>query len=118
MVDVPRPLNGDFLIFESINKTKGAVRMVHLLLPESVGKVYKMGRGHEADVKITDISVSRFHAKVNFTRKGFVIEDNNSKFGILVQLKSKATYRFSDHPLLQYGRTRMAISVRKIKPIL
>eukprot|EP00826_Nyctotherus_ovalis_P048154 TRINITY_DN5639_c0_g1_i8.p1 TRINITY_DN5639_c0_g1~~TRINITY_DN5639_c0_g1_i8.p1 ORF type:complete len:119 (-),score=15.14 TRINITY_DN5639_c0_g1_i8:197-553(-) len=118
MIDVPRPLNGDFLIFESINKTKGAVRTVHLLIPGSLGKVYKMGRGHEADVKIIDISVSRLHAKIKLTQKGFVMQDNNSKFGILVQIKNKATYRFSDHPLIQYGRTRMAISVRKIEPIL
>jgi pSer/pThr/pTyr-binding forkhead associated (FHA) protein len=25
----------------------------------------RVGRGHEADIRVTDISVSRFHAKIN-----------------------------------------------------
>lgn len=25
----------------------------------------KVGRGHETDIRVTDISVSRFHARIN-----------------------------------------------------
>lgn len=27
----------------------------------------KIGRGHDADIRVTDISVSRFHAKINYS---------------------------------------------------
>jgi len=44
----------------------------------------KVGRGHDAHVRVTDISVSRFHAKIKKSSKGnFMVEDNGSKFGTL-----------------------------------
>lgn len=44
----------------------------------------KIGRGHESDVRISDISVSRVHAKLCFENGDFYIEDYGSKFGSLV----------------------------------
>lgn len=46
-----------------------------------------VGRGHDSDVRISDISVSRVHAHINFNQGNFYLEDNNSKFGTLVQIK-------------------------------
>ena len=48
----------------------------------------KVGRGHESEVRITDISVSRGHASIHKTKIGeYVLSDNNSKFGTLVQIR-------------------------------
>ena len=48
----------------------------------------KVGRGHDSEVRITDISVSRCHALIKRSSKGdFIVEDNNSKFGTLVLLR-------------------------------
>ena len=49
----------------------------------------KVGRGHETDIRVTDISVSRFHARINrsITTGEFFVEDNKSKFGTLVQVR-------------------------------
>jgi pSer/pThr/pTyr-binding forkhead associated (FHA) protein len=45
----------------------------------------RVGRGHDADIRVTDISVSRFHAKINRSEDGsFYVEDNKSKFGTLL----------------------------------
>ena len=49
--------------------------------------VIKLGRGHDSDIRITDISVSRCHATIKFDKGNFFMEDNNSKFGTLVLLK-------------------------------
>ena len=45
-----------------------------------------MGRGHESEVRVCDISVSRCHALLKYKpQKGmFHLEDNLSKFGTLV----------------------------------
>ncbi|EER18880.1 hypothetical protein Pmar_PMAR006504 [Perkinsus marinus ATCC 50983] len=51
-------------------------------------KMLRLGRGHESDVRIADVSISRWHATVSFTEDGrFVLEDHNSKFGTLVALR-------------------------------
>ena len=46
----------------------------------------RLGRGHDADVRIHDISVSRTHAfiKKEAQTNRLYIEDNKSKFGTLV----------------------------------
>lgn len=38
----------------------------------------RVGRGHEADIRVTDISVSRFHARINKNLQTgeFFVEDN------------------------------------------
>jgi hypothetical protein len=49
--------------------------------------VFKLGRGHESDLRINDISVSRCHAKIKLENGKFMLEDNQSKFGTLVLVK-------------------------------
>ena len=47
----------------------------------------RVGRGHDADIRVTDISVSRFHALINRNEEGeYFVEDNKSKFGTLMQI--------------------------------
>ena len=45
----------------------------------------KLGRGHECEIRITDISVSRNHAHIKNVGNSFYIFDNKSKFGTLVK---------------------------------
>jgi pSer/pThr/pTyr-binding forkhead associated (FHA) protein len=49
----------------------------------------KIGRGHDNDLRIADISVSRIHAYLKLDAKSgeLILEDNSSKFGTLVLLK-------------------------------
>lgn len=49
--------------------------------------VIRVGRGHDVDIRVTDISVSRYHARISQHVEGdFFVEDNKSKFGTLVQV--------------------------------
>lgn len=67
--------------------------MIHLMtIPnvEGAKTEFKIGRGHESEVRINDISVSRCHALIKYRHgDGFYIEDNQSKFGTIVMLKDK-----------------------------
>jgi hypothetical protein len=70
-----------YLILESITHVSSKViHVVNMLATETV----KIGRGHDVDVRITDISVSRLHAVIKRSEKGyFYLQDNKSKFGTL-----------------------------------
>ena len=48
-----------------------------------------MGRGHEADLRLGDISVSRSHAALKLKNLGFQLKDKKSKFGTLVLVRKK-----------------------------
>jgi pSer/pThr/pTyr-binding forkhead associated (FHA) protein len=48
---------------------------------------FKLGRGLDQDLRINDISVSRYHAQIKFLKDRFILLDNLSKFGTLVMIK-------------------------------
>jgi pSer/pThr/pTyr-binding forkhead associated (FHA) protein len=62
------------LVLESIStNTSKVIHVINLIGTEEI----RLGRGHDADVRVTDISVSRLHAVIKKTAKGyFYIEDN------------------------------------------
>lgn len=70
-----------YIVLESVSSNVSKV--VHVINMGHTEEV-KMGRGHDTDVRITDISVSRLHAYIRKSFKGFYyLEDNASKFGTL-----------------------------------
>ncbi len=59
-----------------------------MIVVDDAWKEFKIGRGHESDIWINDISVSRTHVVLKYIKdKGFELEDKKSKFGTLVFIK-------------------------------
>lgn len=105
---------GSFLQFETFIKDKNFGRVVHVLLPDPSKLTFKLGRGHDADIKISDISVSRVHAQISMTQKGFTLEDNASKFGTLILLPSVPKEIDPTNGLsVQIGRTILSFTVKQ-----
>lgn len=64
-----------------------------------------IGRGHDCDIKISDISVSRKHCKIRLVGSEFYVEDSRSKFGTLAKLKKSFTMRMNYDVTIQINRT-------------
>ena len=73
------------------------------------GDSFILGRGHESDVRISDISVSRQHARITYKDKKFILEDTGSKFGTLVLAKEPVPI-IEKPVILQIGRTLFSLS--------
>jgi len=73
-----------------------------------------MGRGHESDLRINDISVSRLHAIIKYKDGRFLLEDNTSKFGTLVLIKKRTPLIPGFNKAVQIGRTVVNFSVKSI----
>lgn len=76
-------------------------------------KTLKLGRGHESDVRIADVSISRWHATVSFQEDSgghFVLEDHGSKFGTLVSMRRPRVIDNSTKLCVQAGRTLFKIN--------
>ena len=83
-----KPANSEhYLAMESLPLEKNTSRTIHILGFSAEKQHFNMGRGHESEVRVNDISVSRCHAIIKNKPEGFYIEDNKSKFGTLVLLK-------------------------------
>ena len=75
----------------------------------------RIGRGHDSDIRVTDISVSRFHALIKKEKDGsFTLEDNNSKFGTLVLMQSPRLNILENQTLpVQIGRSYFTLDIKK-----
>lgn len=71
----------------------------------------RLGRGHDADVRISDISVSRLHASIHYIDGEFVLEDNESKFGSLLLAREPVMIRPGQSAHLQVGRSVFSIDL-------
>ena len=67
---------GDYMVLESLSQEKNTSRIIHIIRPAANKTVFKLGRGHESDLRINDISVSRCHTKIKFEKGKFLLEDN------------------------------------------
>ena len=80
---------------------------------------FKLGRGHESEVRINDISVSRCHAKfsaiIKCKQDGFYIEDNTSKFGTIILLKNKLRLKAHHTMAVQVGRTVISFTIKYVQ---
>lgn len=111
LVEVPRT-QAPFIVLENMvrDSQQHASRGLHVI--SLAEKVLKLGRGHESDVRIADVSISRCHAMIRFHRGNFVLEDNNSKFGTLVAMKKPRLLEQGSTVSIQMGRTVLSLSVQ------
>jgi len=97
------------IVLESINFVRDGVFCVMIIIftfPEQKEE-YFLGRGHEATFKISDISISRVHAKFYLKDDNIVIDDLGSKFGtlLLVRKNINVTEMIEKKMKIQIGRS-------------
>ena len=99
----------DFLVIESV--TLQNIRIIHVIVMKDKTFI-KVGRGHDAEIRVTDISVSRFHAKINRSDLGeYYVEDNRSKFGTLIQLRRPFLLEKNKMNYIQMGRSMIKVKI-------
>ena len=102
------------MILESLSPSPA--KSIYVVDLDSRKEIFKIGRGHDSDIRVSDISVSRFHALIVKTEENeLVIKDNNSKFGTLVCLQHPLLLSEFDSIHLQAGRTLMEIQMKERK---
>lgn len=103
LITIDKP-SRPYIILESFHDhtEKREERTLHLISPEERVPV-RLGRGHQCEIRITDISVSRSHAEIRYDGGRFHIKDLKSKFGTLIKLKE--AFPISSHLRVQNGRT-------------
>lgn len=112
LVEVPKT-EKPYIVLENMMRDshQHSTRGLHVLsLAEN--KLLKLGRGHESDVRIADVSISRCHATVRLHQGSFLLEDNQSKFGTLVAMKKPRPLTLGSPFSIQIGRTVLDLAVK------
>ena len=98
-----------YLILEHYNEIKHYYN-VNILIFKSKN-IISIGRGNLNDVKISDISISRYHATITFKENTFILTDNNSKFGTLLKEKNLEVNLLQPELCIQVGRTLLVFQL-------
>lgn len=81
---------------------------MHIITLED-GHFARMGRGHDNELRLDDVSVSRNHASIRYKHGSFFLEDNLSKFGTLIQAQKKI--RLNSNVFVQINRSVLSFEV-------
>ena len=102
-----------YCIIEVLTLDKDGKRYIYVINLEKNNNL-KIGRGHEAQLTLGDISVSRVHAILRVENKKIFLEDNNSKFGTLCLVQNPVLKLIEDLPLhVQVGRTYLECKIKR-----
>ena len=95
----------NYLTLESLTLDRQNNKFIYAISLDKERKI-KIGRGHEAKVLLSDISVSRVHCIMTVEKNQVFIEDNDSKFGTLILVQTPTIKISENLPLyIQVGRT-------------
>jgi len=106
-------ISGPYVMLESFSKEKDSTG-IHLI-DLSSNKNFKIGRGHDSDLKVADISVSRIHSVITVFKGNLYIRDNNSKFGTLFLKKGPIVLNSENRKSGPYqcGRTVVTFNLKR-----
>jgi hypothetical protein len=111
LVNIPRP-EGEYITLEAVKRDRTLPQTIHLIPLQNKNNV-RLGRGHDSDVRISDISVSRSHALIRYVQGKLYLEDNESKFGTLVQIRKPVLIDAESSFSVQCGRSVLTITARQ-----
>jgi hypothetical protein len=111
LVDLQKPAN-NYIILETMPKEKNDTKFIFTIHMNDKATI-KIGRSNESDVRMSDISISRNHAFIKSIGGYFYLEDNNSKFGSLVQSDNKLIIIPYRQLALQIGRFYFTFNLKR-----
>jgi len=112
LIDITIP-DKNYLVLESLNQTKDNCnyKSIHVI-KITEGERILLGRGHDCDIRINDISVSRKHSVLEFSEGSVLLKDLYSKFGTLSLIHDDIVMS-EKNMYLQIGRTFVRVCLEK-----
>ena len=95
----------NYISFENLTLDKQKNKFIYIVNLDKKKEI-KIGRGHEANIILSDISVSRVHCILNVYNKNVYLQNNEAKYGTLVLVQTQRLNIIDNVELnLQIGRS-------------
>lgn len=108
LIVLPNP-GSPYVVLEDFRRDQYTLQL-HVLFP--MVAPFLIGRNSDCDLRLSDITVSRSHAKIQL-KDGFYLKDNNSKFGTIVMTNKPIHLKIGEELPLQINRTLLKFTLRK-----
>lgn len=100
---------------QSKNKSKEH-KLSHHVVSLSKGGLAKIGRGSECNVRLEEVSMSRWHSTIRLIGDRFVVEDQGSKFGTLLAIRGPWPVARGRSVSVKVGRTLFSFALPSGEP--
>lgn len=103
--------DSSYMILEQVVKDDQEKTLILVMFKDKAS--LKVGRSNDSDVRLSDISISRYHANLHLLQNFIYIDDNDSKFGTLLQLNSNISFILNKPIGLQIGKHFLILEITK-----
>ena len=110
IINLERPEN-NYLILEGIIKESTEQKSIFLVNLKN--KNIKIGRASDADIRLSDISVSRAHANISLFNGCLILNDTKSKFGTLINAGNHFVVLYNKPISIQKGNIFLRFLMKK-----
>ena len=98
--------------YNSSNRTLSDINIIFVISLKLKRQIY-IGRANISNIRLSDVSVSRNHAKLKYCNGEFYLEDIGSKFGTLVLIQNNILFLPYKDINIQTGRSLLMFKLRR-----
>ena len=98
--------------YNSSNRTLSDINIIFVISLKLKRQIY-IGRANISNIRLSDVSVSRNHAKLKYCNGEFYLEDIGSKFGTLVLIQNNILFLPYKDTNIQTGRSLLMFKLRR-----
>jgi hypothetical protein len=111
IIDFEKP-DKDYIILDGLIKETPEEKSVFIVHFKNKKEI-KIGRATDANIRLSDISVSRAHAIISQYNECFYLHDTNSKFGTLISAGNKFCILYNKPFSVQKGNILFEFMMKK-----
>jgi hypothetical protein len=94
------------------SKTTSDLNIIFVISLKSNNYV-SIGRANNSNIRLSDVSVSRYHAKITYINGDFYLDDISSKFGTLVLIQNNILFLPNKDISIQTGKSHFIFKLRR-----
>ena len=111
IIDFEKP-DKDYIILDGLIKETPEEKSIFIVHFKNKKEI-KIGRATDANIRLSDISVSRAHAIITQYNESFFLHDTNSKFGTLISIGNKFCILYNKPFSVQKGNILFEFLMKK-----
>ena len=111
IIDLEKP-DKDYIILDGLIKETPEEKSIFIVHFKDKKEI-KIGRATDANIRLSDISVSRAHAVISQYNDSFYLHDTNSKFGTLISAGNKFCILYNKPFSVQKGNILFEFLMKK-----
>ena len=111
VIDFEKP-DKDYIILDGLIKETPEEKSIFIVHFKDKKEI-KIGRASDANIRLSDISVSRAHAVISQYNESFYLHDTNSKFGTLISAGNKFCILYNKPFSVQKGNILFEFMMKK-----